>query len=975
MSEQASTPPRRRSIAPIENPARHARVFRLAFRLMQNDSRETADVIACGVLATDIRHIAAKLGLNVRLHFLPGGLHAAPDRLRIELQKTIDTVSAADNAQRIVIGYGVCGRGTVGLHARAVPLTIPRVHDCIALFLGSDASYGEQFSKHPGTYYLSAGWVEENSGSGPRPNMGADSAGNPLYATYEELVSAYGVENADYIRRFMESWTRNYTRSAFIDTGVGRAKEHYAAQAAGMAEKFDWEYARLEGTHDLLVEALTACESTEAVLVVPPGAVTRYDAMRRRLEADSAPPTPTPFAPAPAAVPDISSPAPRGIGLGIDAGGTYTDAVLYDFDRQTVLCKAKAVTTHWDYSTGIREALGRLDPGLLKRTSLAAVSTTIATNAIVEDRGQTVGLLVMPPCGWTTVDGFRHAPLALIRGQLEINGTEVEPVDEAQIRAVAQDLISRAGVTAFAVGGYAAHANPSHELQVKAILQSATSMSVTCSHALSCDLHYRIRAETAALNARIIPCLEALLTRITGTLDAVGIRAPVMVVRSDGSFMNIAAALERPLETMLSGPAASAAGAGWLAQVSDALIADIGGTTTDTAVLCGGRVRLNPDGASIGGWQTHIRALDLQTAGLGGDSHVHLRDRTLLIGPGRVAPVSWLATAQPGAAAAFDWLEAHAQSARLSSHDMLVLVRSGKPADIALTEIEQAVLDRLAERPYSLHELTAVLGRPHPSMVPVKRLAARHLILHSGFTPTDALHVAGKVALWDRDAAVRIAQIHARLTQQTLTGFTQSVLTRFERTLAGEILKKEISETTSVANSGEQPLAMALIDRILDRPDTGFRIEVSLRYPVIGIGAPAFCFIPDACARINARPIIPPHADVANAVGAIIGSVTLRHTIRITTSESGWFRLGGVPEAPVCRTIEEATAAATEYLRQHLVDLARHAGCSAPEIDIMLDDSSAPSADGTSVFISRTLEGIATGAPDPAGLSTEESAP
>lgn len=935
---------------------------------MKTNKNPKISVIACGVLAADLKHLAPTLGPDISLHFLPGGLHATPERLRIELQKTIDAISRDDAPARIVIGYGVCGRGTVGLHARTVPLVIPRVHDCIALFLGSDAEYRRQFAAHPGTYYLSAGWAEEKGDGGPRRNMGSDGAAHPLYNTYEQLAEAYGTENADYIRDFMQSWTRNYTRSAFIDTGIGQKKDHYAQKASDMACRFGWEYARLAGTHDLLHEALTTTGTSDTILVVPPGGITRYDALRRRLDTTTADASPTP-APLPAAASPEAQPAAtahrRGLGLGIDAGGTYTDAVLYDFERDEVLAKTKALTTHWDYSVGIGQALDGLDAAMLARVSLTAVSTTVATNAIVENRGQTVGLLVMPPCGWQEPEGFRHAPLAVIRGRLEIDGTEVEPVDAGQVRDIARDLIRRSGVTAFAVGGYAAHANPAHELQVKAIIREATGMSVTCSHELSSALHYRIRAETAALNARIIPCLEALLTRITDALAEAGVKAPVMVVRSDGSFMSLNAALEKPLETMLSGPAASAAGAGWLAQCADALVADIGGTTTDTAMLIGGRVRMNPEGACIGGWQTHIRALDLQTTGLGGDSHVHFRDQRILLGPERVAPVSWLAATHPGTAKALDWIEAHVESSHLSSSDMVLLVATGKPPADDLSDTEAAILTLLHARPYSLHELTAALGKPHPAMVPLRRLLGDLLVQRCGFTPTDALHVAGRVTLWDHAAALRLATIHAARFHAKPSDWVLLVLTQFERTLAAEILRKQLADDAPTESAGNDPLADAMINRILDGDETGgLRLQAALLHPVIGIGAPAACFVPDACLRLHAQAIIPPHADVANAVGAIIGSISISHQIRITTDENGLMHLGGVPDAPVYKTIEEATTAAETYLRTFLADKAAKAGCQNPTITISGSDATAPSTDGTSIFIGRTLEGHATGAPD-----------
>ena len=121
-------------------------------------------MIACAVLALDIKYTAEKLGMDIGVKYLEGGLHERPNVLREKLQEAIDEIPVSGRYDRIVVGYGVCGRGSVGLQTREIPLAIPKVHDCIALFLGGDAAYRREFKKYPGTYYISAGWYEENSG-------------------------------------------------------------------------------------------------------------------------------------------------------------------------------------------------------------------------------------------------------------------------------------------------------------------------------------------------------------------------------------------------------------------------------------------------------------------------------------------------------------------------------------------------------------------------------------------------------------------------------------------------------------------------------------------------------------------------------------------------------------------------------------------------------------------------------------------
>jgi len=250
-------------------------------------------------------------------------------------------------------------------------------------------------------------------------------------------------------------------------------------------------------------------------------------------------------------------------------------------------------------------------------------------------------------------------------------------------------------------------------------------------------------------------------------------------------------------------------------------------------------------------------------------------------------------------------------------------------------------------------------------MVPLRRLLGTLLVQRGGFTPTDALHVAGRVSLWDHATALRLATNHAARFHASPTDWVLRVLTQFERTLAAEILRKQLADDAPAAGALTNRLAEAMIDRILDRDETGgLRLQAKLLHPVIGIGAPAACFIPDACLRLHAQAVIPPHADVANAVGAIIGSISITHQIRITTDENGLMHLGGVPDAPVYKTIEEATAAAETYLREHLAKIAAKAGCHAPAITITDIDATAPSTDGTTIFICRTIEGCASGAPD-----------
>jgi len=600
---------------------------------------------------------------------------------------------------------------------------------------------------------------------------------------------------------------------------------------------------------------------------------------------------------------------------------------------------------------------------------MAAVSTTLATNAIVEGLGQTVGLLIMPPYGLFEPADITHRPIAVIAGRLEIDGTQIAPIDPDEVRRAARDMVDKQGVGAFAVTGYASHNNPAHELAVKKIIREETNLSVTCGHDVSEGLNYRLRAATAALNARIIPCLEALLDEVAGSLARRGIDAPQMVVRSDGSLMSARVARARPIETILSGPAASVAGAGYLTGLADALVVDVGGTTTDTAAIEGGVVRTCDEGASVGGWRTHVRALDMRTLGLGGDSHVALERRKLFIGPRRVAPVSWLVSRQAGGTEAIDWIERHIDHFTHSTRGMDLLALQEHEHGLALTDDERRLVDLLRRRPYCAQELAQVTGCHTWEFLRAGRLESSYLVLRSALTPTDLLHVAGRLALWDVGAAGRVCAVFARIAGQKTEAFAAGGLERFVHMLATELLKKQLDGQVDPDTLDGAPFAEALIENALSGGSDGCHVRIRIKRPIIGIGTPVHCFLPEAAKLLETEAVIPPDADVANAVGAITSNVCIRKRVRLAPNDQGRYGLCGVPDSPWFVSFAEAHDYAVAHLTEAVRKQARHAGTSESSVEIVVNDRVAALADGGQVFLGRTLEASLTGRPDLARLA------
>ncbi|MCP4720991.1 MAG: DUF1638 domain-containing protein, partial [Desulfobacteraceae bacterium] len=239
-------------------------------------------VIACAVLVVDMKHSAKKLGLDIDYKFLEAGLHNSPKLLKEKLQAAIDEVSSSNLYDRIIIGYGICGKGTIGVQARNIPLTIPKVHDCIAMFLGGDQAYKEQFKKYPGTYYLSAGWCEEKTDPVSQRKQWTNFGEQKL--NFNDLVDEYGKEAAEQTFDFLNSWQKNYQRAAFIETGAKQSSK-YEKFAVEMAQEYNWKYDKIKGSQALIEKMITALGSTPDILFVPPDHVIGFDAIHSTLSA------------------------------------------------------------------------------------------------------------------------------------------------------------------------------------------------------------------------------------------------------------------------------------------------------------------------------------------------------------------------------------------------------------------------------------------------------------------------------------------------------------------------------------------------------------------------------------------------------------------------------------------------------------------------------------------------------------------
>ena len=662
--------------------------------------------------------------------------------------------------------------------------------------------------------------------------------------------------------------------------------------------------------------------------------------------------------------------------LGIDTGGTYTDAVLYDERSERVAAAAKALTTRHDLAIGIHGAAGsvlegsRVDPATI---ALVSLSTTLATNALVEGQGGRVGLVLIgfdeaAAARAGIADALRGDPCIRIGGGHDAAGYPCEALDLAALDRAFPGV--QGSVDAFAVAGMFAVRNPEHEIAVRDRLRERTGLPVTCGHELSSRLDGPRRAMTCVLNARLVPTIQRLLDAAERSFSALGVSAPLMVVRGDGALVGAKIARLKPVETILSGPAASLVGASHLTGERDALVSDIGGTTTDHALLVDGRPRIDPDGAAVGGFRTMVEAVAMRTIGLGGDSEVRWgtagrgadTGQRLLIGPRRLVPLSLLATGHPELV--MDTLERQRAAPRRGGDIGRFALRVDAADRVAgdTSRREAMLLDRLAPGPAPLDRLLESQAETGA----LESLVGRGLVTLSAVTPSDAAHVLGVHDEWDAAAALAGISLFAEQLDSRGVAIAPDAET-MSRAIVDALVDRS-AEALLDAACDHDGHSFADLGRYLLRAAStsgeGALVDFSVRLdrPVVGLGAPAPAYYPAVAARLGTRAVVPEHAGVANAVGAVVGGVRIQAAGTIAKPGDGLYRVFAGASPRDFPDLEAATAHARRTLEAQARKGAADAG--AGEVDMAVEQrDDVAVVEGRETLVERTVVAVASGRP------------
>jgi len=604
--------------------------------------------------------------------------------------------------------------------------------------------------------------------------------------------------------------------------------------------------------------------------------------------------------------------------LGIDTGGTYTDAVLVDSVTQSVLEKSKSLTTRHNLIEGIAESIGKTvgqttdhsnvrsdDKYKPEDISLVCLSTTLATNSIVEGHGARAALVLLgyrqSQLALAHLDeAARDMPVLMIDGGHDAAGQENCPLD---VNAAVQQVVDLGtSITAVAISGMFSVRNPAHELNLKEKLIEVTGLPVTCGHELSASLDAPRRALTALINARLIPLIKNLIVATRQTMSDHSINAPLMVVRGDGTLVSSDFAEHSPVETILSGPAASVVGAQFLAERPDMLVSDVGGTTTDVAIISKGEPLLSREGASVNGWRTMVEAVQIDTHGLGGDSEIlyNREQRKFTFGPHKVMPLCVLAARYPKIVSD---LQGFVDAPWTKTNMARFIVLMSEPGEsIRLTQQQRSLINEVKNHPQSMQ---SVFAERHFSLA-MKRLIEMGILTLAGFTPTDAAHVCQWQSDWSPEASVLGATLLSRYSEfnlgQRYAGpevYSRHMLAQMSRQSALCLMTAMINDAEGAFGRALHPRNRALLERMFasrafDEASDGasgvegrekspwLEMTAKLNVPVVGIGAPAQSFYPPIAEFMDVEVVVPEHAEVANAVGAVVGVV--RQSAQITIS-------------------------------------------------------------------------------------------
>lgn len=662
--------------------------------------------------------------------------------------------------------------------------------------------------------------------------------------------------------------------------------------------------------------------------------------------------------------------------VGIDTGGTYTDAVICDCDTGCVQAKGKSPTTKHDLALGIGRALDMLPRELLKQAEFAALSTTLATNACVENQGGRARLVLMgatrKTLEWIGADkkyGLNYDDVLCLDTKGSFDGSVVDHPDWNAVMAQNEDFL--AGAEALAVAEMNAPRNGGVcETAARDALSAKYDVPIVLASELVGGLNMMERGATGLLNARLLPVVNRFMKAVKSAFEQRGIAAPRMIVRSDGSLMGESLAKLRPVETILSGPAASVMGSRALAKRENCLIVDMGGTTTDVSIVRGGEPVMS-GGIRIGGWRTQVKGVYIDTFGLGGDTRLYMEGGELKLDSRRVEPLCAAAAKWPEIRAQLETLLTESRPHTRPLHEFLYLVRTPEHPE-RYSPQELLMIFRLQNGPQMIGgDALDIYGADS------ERLEREGIVMRCGLTPTDIMHIRGDYSAFDAEASRLAARYFLRSLPQyrddaeCMNALCDQVYDLVKRRLYENVLRVFVEATyPELCAGGVDAQLQAFIARGWEKrnapePRGFFSLKLDVQAALVGIGAPTHLFLPDVAAALGVECVIPEHSEVANAMGAAAANVEAHAVVEVNAVYSsegvdGWMvHAAGVSDR--YKEYEEAVEAAKTAAARLAEEEARRRGAmGALKVEVSVNDRTTLTRTGAQLRLGAVITGCAS---------------
>ena len=676
------------------------------------------------------------------------------------------------------------------------------------------------------------------------------------------------------------------------------------------------------------------------------------------------------------------------IAIGIDTGGTCTDAVVYDMNSREILASGKALTTKSNLEIGIANVLDLLPEELLKKADIFSLSTTLATNTCVENKGCRAKLLIIG----TTDEMVRKLNESLRKygitetSQLIVLDARVENLysdpydpDWDELARRVPELFSDCDAVGI-VQTFPSYNGGRFEVTAMRLLKEHLTIPVTIAFDITSEVDFLRICASTLLNARLIPLIADFMKAMRNVMDARGLKIPISIVRSDGTLMSEEMARTHPVETLICGPAASVIGGYELTHEENALIVDMGGTTTALALLQNGEPVRVSHGVHIGQYRTAIKGLDARAISLGGDTGIRFKDDELILDSARIIPISILASEYENILPDLKKLYESGKKDTRGWHEFFVLQRdiSGKKG---YTEYEQKVCEILKEGPLIMQDF---LNRADSSIyhLGTDRLEQEGVVIRSGLTPTDIMVLRGDLDLYDKAAAQELVRFIERAleTDGTLPDTAyEMVIRRMYKSIAFFLLKhrypgsgfiptpesadplldafyEQAREDVQNESAGTCAGDKALKGQAKTNPSpktcaAGRDARSMLAHPkfttdvpLIAIGAPTHVFLPDVAKLLGTRAVIPPYAHVANPLGAAACNKAVWYDFRIKAEYDGaclaGFSMIDSFEKVVYEEKEDAIAAGLKIAERLIRERAAHQGLGKdPVVELTVEET------------------------------------